>query len=567
MASAGLQEQSRPESRIPWRRRLAVKVILTAGIVIAVIVGGFTWYVVHSQARRLEDEVLRTSDLTNDLVRRATRRAMLFVQRDSVSEIVAEMGRQARVTRVDVYDKEGRLMFSSDRARVGLATDVDSEPCRACHAPGVPPERLPVTRRLQTIRMPDGSRAAEAVGPIFNEPSCVGSGCHPPPDQVKVLGVIETAISLADVDREAWSAGLRLAGAAAAAVAAVAVALALLVRRFVGRPVAGLLEATHRVASGDYEHEVPIAGDDELANLGVAFNRLTASLHRATSDLVRANEELREWGDRLESLVDDRTRELRDREEQLIRSSRLASMGQLAASVAHEVNNPLSGILIYLRLMLKYLTQEPFPLHKREEMVRHLLLMEAETARCAKLVAGMLQLGRSPRMQVAEQDVNIVVEKSLALLERRFALGNVKVVAKLDRALPAVECDGEQIQQTVMGIALNAFEAMPRGGTLTVETALVPDLPGVAVGIRDTGIGIPPENLPKLFEAFFTTKGEQKGVGLGLSIAYAIVQRHQGRIEVGSRVGEGSAFTVVLPLRHRRPDEQADPAAGREGAG
>jgi two-component system NtrC family sensor kinase len=329
--------------------------------------------------------------------------------------------------------------------------------------------------------------------------------------------------------------GVTLAGMALAGLIAWALA------RNVLRPIRRLVAASKEISAGNFEHHVPEASRDEFGSLERAFNRMTEAIR-------------------------ERDREIREAAElRLVRSAALASLGRLAASVAHEVNNPLAGILVYLRLMLKYMTRTPFPAERVEEMVSWLKAMESETARCGRLVQGMLQLGREPPMKLSDHDLNAIAEKSIVLLERRFALGNVKVERKFDAALPAVQCDGEQIQQTIMGLVLNAFEAMPRGGTVTIATRRQPDGDGVQIRVADEGIGIPPENLPRLFDAFFTTKGDGKGVGLGLSIAHAIVRRHQGRIDVESEVGRGTTFTVTLPLRQGpRADAAPREADGKE---
>jgi len=308
--------------------------------------------------------------------------------------------------------------------------------------------------------------------------------------------------------------------------------------RDVLRRVRRLAEASREISAGNFDHRVPEVSRDEFGGLERAFNRMS-------------------------SAVSERDRKLRENaEERIIRSANLASLGQIAASVAHEVNNPLAGILVYLRLMLRYLSQNPFPLGRVDEMREWVRTMEAEGLRCGRLIQGMLHLGRQQPMRIAEHDLNAIVEKSILLLEHRFTLGNTSVVRRLAPSLPPVECDGEQIQQTLMGMLLNSFEAMPRGGTITVESAADPQRDTLRVRICDTGVGIAPENLPRVFDAFFTTKGDGKGIGLGLSIALAILRRHNGKVDAESEPGRGSSFTVTLPRRHASEREETGVAAG-----
>ena len=296
------------------------------------------------------------------------------------------------------------------------------------------------------------------------------------------------------------------------------------------RPVQALVEASQRISAGQFDHLVAEAATAELASLARAFNQMTAAIR-------------------------ERDRQLRERAEtQIMRSANLASLGALAASVAHEVNNPITGIQIYLRMMARDFTQQPFPAHRIPEMTRWLQSMEAETARCARLISGMLQLGRQPAMRVSTHDLNAIVERSVLLLEHRFGQGQISVVRQLADDLPRVECDGEQIQQTLMGLLLNALDAMPRGGTITIATRAVPGGGAVELSVVDTGVGIAPEQLPRIFDAFYTTKGDGSGVGLGLSIAQAIVQHHDGTIEVNSEAGRGATFVVRLPVHHVERD-------------
>lgn len=236
---------------------------------------------------------------------------------------------------------------------------------------------------------------------------------------------------------------------------------------------------------------------------------------------------------------------LRSTQEGLIQAEKLTSLGQLAASVAHEINNPLSGVLVYTQLLLRKLNSDKFT---KEIANEYLTKMEAELTRSTKLVRNLLDFARQSKPSLREVDINEILNRSFELAAHSAELQHVQVVKELDPSLPKTMADFDQLQQVFTNLILNAIQAMPGGGTLTLRTST--EDKQLKIEVQDTGVGISPENMRKLFTPFFTTKREVKGVGLGLAVAYGIIQRHQGKIEVKSKEGEGSTFTVYLPLRH-----------------
>ncbi|MBM3136079.1 MAG: histidine kinase [Chloroflexi bacterium] len=249
-------------------------------------------------------------------------------------------------------------------------------------------------------------------------------------------------------------------------------------------------------------------------------------------------EQLQENVGKLEQL----NRDLATAQEELVHAERLASMGQLAAGVAHEINNPLGTILIYSSLMLKGLpTGDP----RRDDLA----MVVSETTRCRDIVAGLLNFARQSRLVTRETDLNVLVEETLAQVERQPTFEKVTIVRHYAPDLPHLVLDGAQMRQVFLNVVVNAAEAMPEGGTLTVKTWLAPDGQSAKVSFTDTGCGISEENLGQLFTPFFTTKQLGKGTGLGLPIAYGIVKMHRGQIEVQSTVGVGTTFTIGLPLQ------------------
>jgi len=241
---------------------------------------------------------------------------------------------------------------------------------------------------------------------------------------------------------------------------------------------------------------------------------------------------------------------LRTTQEGLIQAEKLTSLGQLAASIAHEVNNPLAGVLVYTQLLSKKLNSDQF---NKENAQDYLTKMESELTRSTKLIRNLLDFARQSPPSLREVNVNEIVSRSLDLAAHSAELQKIQIIRKLNPDLPTLRADFDQLQQVCTNLIINAIQAMPEGGRLTLRTSLTDD-EQIKIEVQDTGCGISQENMRKLFTPFFTTKEKGKGVGLGLAVAYGIIQRHKGRIEVQSKKGEVTTFTIYLPLRHEEKD-------------
>jgi two-component system, NtrC family, sensor kinase len=237
--------------------------------------------------------------------------------------------------------------------------------------------------------------------------------------------------------------------------------------------------------------------------------------------------------------------ELKDTQAGLIQAEKLTSLGQLAASIAHEVNNPLAGVLVYTQLLNKKIANDTLP----KDVARNYLgKMESELVRSTKLIRSLLDFARQSPPALRDTDINDVVTRSLELVVNSAQLKQIKIVQELSPGLPKFRADADQLQQVCLNLILNAIQAMADGGTLTLRT--MQEKSKIKLEVQDTGSGISAENMKKLFTPFFTTKKEVKGVGLGLAVSYGIIQRHQGSITVESKEREGTTFRVYLPVKN-----------------
>jgi two-component system, NtrC family, sensor kinase len=264
---------------------------------------------------------------------------------------------------------------------------------------------------------------------------------------------------------------------------------------------------------------------------------------------VRLKEE-EEITRRLEQMVEERTRQLQETHDKLLHQDKMASLGKLAASVVHEINNPISGVLNLTMLIKRIIKEGALNEKDIEKFTQYLNLMETETRRTSRIVSNLLTFSRQSKIELGRIDVNQVIQQTLLLNSNLLKISGISVERKLSSDLPELVGSMDQLQQVFMNLVSNAIEAMEatKTGVLTIETSHSLKNNTICISFNDTGVGIPRENITRLFEPFFTTK-KGKGVGLGLSVAYGIVQDHGGTIDVRSILGEGTTFSVELPLK------------------
>jgi len=311
--------------------------------------------------------------------------------------------------------------------------------------------------------------------------------------------------------------------------------------RNITRSIGEMVSATRNIIAGRFDQEVRSDSPGEIALLAESFNAMLQSLRQMRADLE-------EWGRTLEEKVKQRTEELGAMQTRVAQSERLASLGMLAAGVAHEVNNPLGGILALTGLTVEDMTKDDPNRENLEEVIR-------QTERCRDIVRGLLEFSRQSKGNTERVDLNTVLEDTLSLIGKQALFFNIHVVCQLEPELPPIVADQSQFQQVFINILMNAVQAMNERGTITIVTRHNSADNSVEVAISDTGKGIPPDAIDRIFDPFFTTKESGHGTGLGLSIAYGIVTTHRGSIAVQSEIGKGSTFTIRMPVGAPVPAE------------
>ena len=538
---------------------LKVKVGSYLALALAVAMVVFTGLVVRHQHQELLDQTREHLSQVSEIITRSTRYAMLENRPEFVARIIQDVARQDNIVKVRIVGKDGTITHSSLPQEVGRTVDRNADGCVICHQGERPLEQVPRTDRVRVYRDASGKSLLGSMEVIRNDASCSSTACHVHDAAQSVLGVLDIVYSLEDTNKT-----LRINSAVMAIfslnfIIIAAFLVSLLVSRLVYRPLADLAEGADRLAAGDIAHVIPVRSGDEFGHVAGSFNTMMLTLKKNQT-------ELQQWAHTLEEKISERTQQLQLAEAEKVRSEKLASVGLLAAGIAHELNNPLTGVLTFSHLVRQKMAEG-------SEEAEDLDLVIRETKRCAGIIKRLLDFAREKPPEKKFSDVNKIVENTKQLLDTSASLGGVDIVMQLDAQLPAVWADADLIEQVLLNILVNAQHAISgEGGRIIVTTRQLPEStraapaagPLVEIAISDNGCGIPAENLPRIFDPFFTSKEVGKGTGLGLSVSHGIVAAHGGRIEVQSTEGVGTTFRILLPVLP--PAASANSSQGRESS-
>jgi two-component system, NtrC family, sensor kinase len=551
-------EPTRRSSR--WkrlRRSLSAKLISSWLAMMVVIFGLLGYANIRLQRQHLEEATLVSAERVSDVIKRSTTYDMLRNDREGLYHAIQTMADEPGMVKVRILDQEGRVSYSTDASEVSHVLDKTAEACYGCHNQAQPLTRLNRPDRFRIYRNGGGHRVLGIITPIENQARCSNAACHAHPANQQVLGVLDTNLSLAKADAQVALSTTRSLSYTAAALLIVAVMSWLFVWWVVDKPIRTLKNGTEHLSLGELGYQIEVQSQDEAGDLARSFNGMSLQLRAA-------NEEIVTWAKTLEDRVDEKTKELRSTLDHMLHVEKMASLGKMAAVVAHEVNNPLSGILIYAKLLRKWVESGQAENEKRQEAVQCLELIAAESRRCGELIKNLLSLSRTAPMNIQSTDLQAVIDRSLLLVRHQLDLRGVELQLTMAHDLPPVPCDPAQIEQVLIALVMNAIDAMPRGGNLWLDTRLSDDGTEVEIQVRDDGAGIAPGILPHIFEPFLTTKETDHGVGLGLAISRGIVERHNGHMAAKSELGRGTTFLISLPTQ--AADARPAPA-GVETAG
>lgn len=523
---------------------LRTKVSLYLLLVLSAALVLFVLLVLKYRQEAVEAVLAKHVTLISEVVVASTRHAMLVNRRDVAEKIIEDIGRTPGVERIRVINADGTIVHSNHPAEVLYSVQQSEEPCVHCHQSGKPLERVPDDKRWKIYAAPDGHRVLATMHAIRNEPTCSSASCHEHPASQSVLGVVDIAYSLNDIDqsitKHAWNIGYISFGF----IVLFSVSIGVLLQRLIYVPLRDLESGAKSIALGNFGQPIPIRSNDEFGRVAASFNQMADSLDQSCCDM-------QDMVQTLELKVKERTQELLVAEAEIAQSEKLASVGLLAAGVAHELNNPLTGVLTFTTLMRK---TRPDGSQDAEDLD----LVIRETKRCASIIKRLLDFAREKVPVKGLLDLNLLIGETVRFVDRTASLQGIVIATDLDPELPRIWGDADLIKQVVMNLLVNAEQAIESNGRIVVETrphfapALeqpgVEPVPMVEVSVTDTGCGIPESNFQRIFDPFFTSKSVGKGTGLGLSVSYGIIKAHGGKINVESVIGKGSTFRVYLPV-------------------
>ena len=487
-------------------RSAALELTLLTVLVMAVMLGSLTWLSLRWQRSLQLEEVQRGLLLAGDALHSSLRYGMMLNRRDEILASIETVARDTRIKQIRIINHRGQITMSTRGEDLNHRVGKGSAGCTICHVePGSTAKPATHASGVRTL-VEDGTM--RAFTPVLAEPGCINQACHQQEAGSKVLGVIDIGLSLKDVQADMNREQIRLVGFSIVAAALGGLLLWFSLAQRFRRPMRDVLSGIRRVASGDLKHRIPTRTRDEFGELASSFNAMSEQLAAI--------------------------------QQRLIQSERLISMGKLAAGVAHEINNPLTGILAYAE-DLKEDAEPSDPRRKDYDVIVQ------EALRCRKIVRSLLDFARQEPSSYVRVHAGDLIEKALNVFARQAAFRNIAFERRIEEGLPAIEVDPTQIQQVLVNLIVNAQQAMPQGGTIVLSAGRSEEENQVEFLVKDQGHGISKEIRSRIFEPFFSTKGGEAN-GLGLSVCFGIVHRHGGTIDFHSEPGSGTTFRVLLPI-------------------
>jgi len=547
---------------------LGFKLFVFISVALIVCVALAAYYTINVQEPQMIDEALNGADHLGLAIECAATNCMSQKNTGELQRLIDRIKQKTKaIESIRFIDTNGIVKRSTTRSEIGHPLGGIGKGGALLHKDDFTPEALEKKKRARIVKASDGThRLINVTRAVYNQPDCTNQ-CHTVhPKSQKIIGVFDMAISVESINRK-----IAINRWHIVAFFLIMTPIGSFLLFWILRPVNALIERLKAISRGDFRtgRLIPsnggevgllaksfdkmikkIRADIEYANLLVE-NAETFERKTEPEPEVAITQTIRQKEEELESVFPEIYDRISDATNQkIIRSLKLASLGKLSASIAHEINNPLTAVLSYSSLLLDR-TEDA----KQREW---LVTIVEETKRCRNIVAALLEFSRQTTPEKAPTNINDVVERAIGLLQNQESFHNISILKNLQPQLPAVLVDRGQMYQVFMNLMINAADAMENRGSLTIESRLHVikstvsyDRMLVEVSVTDTGCGISQENIERMFDPFFTTKGPTVGTGLGLSICQSIVKRHNGTITVRSKPGEGATFTVSLPAEEK----------------
>lgn len=414
-------------------RSISAKLILVVSITVVLIISIYSYVNIKNQTKVLLSEVERSANQLSEMMKNSTEDLMMRNDREKIQLLVEKIGKNRGINSIRILNKEGTIIYSSSQKDIGMMLNKKAESCYACHAENKPLEKLPIKNRTRFFsNHPDSSKVLGIINPIDNQKSCYTASCHAHSQNSKVLGILDITISLKEVESQILHNEIQGIIFALIATLVIGLIIGFTIKQYVDKPVKELVKATQQIAIGNLNYRITEIGNDELGSLAKSFNEMSHKLDETNK--------------------------------QLYQSSKLASLGQLAAGVAHEINNPLTGVLTYSSYLLKRTKNNP-------QLQEDLNVIVRETLRSREIVKGLLDFARQSTPKKTSVDVNEIIERAISVISNQLKINRINLEKNLSLNLPKIIADSNQIQQVFINLIVNAIDAIGSNGKITIQTS------------------------------------------------------------------------------------------------
>ncbi len=546
--------KSNMKSRYPFINRFLkfrssiygqVVLIITVLSIILFISFGIIFRSVYEQY--MNAVILQNGNDIGSLIKGALYHSMMENDKRTLQNTLDIINTMPGIEDVNLYDSQDNLAYSSFSPDAGGHIDPN---CKNCHQdfstmfPGKEKSYkiIDVDNLCKMNLNINNQRHLLIRSPILNERSCYLSSCHAHAESDEILGSLIIKIPMKGLDDAVKKSSTEFYVFATIATLLLVTFLIFFTWKEIKSPLNALVKVSEAVTSGDRSSRVKIEPNqlEDMRMVSQTFNDMLDNLEAATR-------ELENWSQQLEYKVQKKSEELGAVQNEIIHVERLASLGKLSSSVAHEINNPLSGILIYTKLIYKQLSNPDLYASKRESMLQHLKLIESETKRCGDIVKGLLDFSRKDQDDFEPKHLHEILIETYDLMSHPVKIADISFKTDLSAKSDLIYCSPNQIKQACVALIVNASEAIKDKGEIILKTSN-PEEDTIKLEIIDNGIGISTEDIPHIFEPFYSTKQDASGIGLGLAIVHGILQNHKARVQVISGPGMGTTISVTLPL-------------------
>jgi two-component system, NtrC family, sensor kinase len=525
--------------KIGFVNKLGTKLIIAITSVLLLNQLFFTYYNIST----LKSDLIKTSEQNasniSDIIKKSARYSMQLNRPEDIEQIINTISTEKGIEKIYIYNKSGMVSYSSEIESVGKFIELSSKACITCHSPGTEPLVKPNSNMIYDLVNEKGESNLRLINPIYNEPDCYSAPCHAHDENTKVLGVLDVTIKIDQMEKIVKRNTGRILYNSLFMTLIIGGISGLFITFLINRPLKKISKGIQSISDGKLNYKINLSSSDELGLMANQFNMMAEKLDKAYF-------EIQNWTETLNDKVDQKNEELKYVYQQILQIEKLASLGKLSAIVAHELNNPLEGILTYSKLISRKLSSFDSP-EKYSELIKFLELISHESARCGTIVKDLLVFSHKGEEVMTECDLNLIIERTIALIYPHIKNNKIVIKTELDTANTHLICDGQKIQQALIALMMNGIEAMNEGGNLFLSTSLSNDK--IVIRVKDEGRGISYADIPFIFEPFFSTKEAGKGTGLGLAVVYGIINQHKGKVEVEETSSNGTTFKIVLPIK------------------